>query len=73
MPCKAARIGEFSLVAQYVDKHTVATLCVEPIDSFVENFVVVHGKPSPVICPPNNAGENGNPARTIRNNPIRVT
>jgi hypothetical protein len=54
-------------------KHAVAAFGVEPIDSLVENFVVVHGKLSPVGCLPNNAGQNGNPVRTIRNNPIRVT
>ena len=73
MARKAARIGELALVAQDIDKDAVATFGMQPVDSLVENFVIVHGKQSPVGCPPNNAGQTGNPARTIRNISIRVT
>jgi hypothetical protein len=42
MPGKAARIGEFTLVAQYVDKHAIAPFGVEPVNRFVEDQVVIH-------------------------------
>ena len=42
MSGKAARIGEFALVAQNVDEHAVAALGVQAVYGFVENLVVIH-------------------------------
>jgi hypothetical protein len=55
MPGKAAGIGKFPLIAQYVDENAVTALGVKPVNRLVENLIVVHRENSPVLFRPLNA------------------
>jgi hypothetical protein len=48
MPRKAARIGVRALVPQYVDENAITAFGMKPVDSLVENCVVIHGMLTPV-------------------------